>query len=133
MGTVGFHLYDHLENGQDLLVSKSIVSFQAVKEFFKNVFFNVIDEVEDSKASFTEKKDEIHFYCGDLSMAVINQGENITIWKLNPLDSKIMAILNFEAGHCFIKYVNPVKVMYLSEAEIEDIFRITFLQPSKIH
>ena len=102
METVEFHLYDHLENGQDLLVSKSIASFQAVKEFFKNVFFNVIDEMEDNKAGFIEKRNEIHFYCGDLSMAVINQGENISIWKLNPRDSKIMAILNFQAGICFI-------------------------------
>jgi hypothetical protein len=133
MGTVEFHLKDQLECGQDFFVSKSIASFQTVKEFFKSVFFNFIDEMEDNTASFTEKRNEIHFYYGDLSMALIDQGDTITIWKLNPRESKIMAILNFEGDHCYIKYVNPVKVMYLGEAEIESIFKNAFLQPAETH
>ncbi len=133
METIEFHLHDGMDDGPGFLVSKSVASFQAVKEFFKNVFFNFINELDNEKASYTEKFHEIHFYCGDLSMAVIDQGDNITIWKLNPHESKIMAILSFETGYCFIKYPNPVKVMYLTEEEIEDIFKKTFLQPKKMH
>jgi hypothetical protein len=66
-------------------------------------------------------------------MAIIDQGDNITIWKLASNESKIVAILAFEEGHCFVKYVDPVKIVYLSEDEIEEIFEQGFLQTMRSH
>lgn len=126
-------LIDRIENAQHYLESKQISSYEAVKEFFKNVFFNFLNEVDDSKIGITEKRHELYLYIGDLSIAIIDQGDNITIWKLSSTVSQIQAILTFESGHCFVKYVDPVKVAYLCEYEIEKIFELGFLKTIRSH
>jgi hypothetical protein len=126
-------LIDRVEVAQHFLESKEINSYKAVKEYFKNVFVNFLNEVDNNKTGITEKKHEIYFYLGEMSMAIIDQGDNITIWKLTSTNSKIEAILSFEDGHCFVKYVNPVKVVYLSEDEIEKIFEQVFLKTVQTH
>jgi hypothetical protein len=126
-------LLDRIENAQHYLESKQINSYDAVKEYFKNVFFNFLNGVDDNKTGITEKKHELYLYFGDLSMALIDQGSNITVWKITATESRIMAILTFEKGHCFVKYVEPVKIAYLCEDEIEMIFEQTFLQTANSH
>lgn len=122
-----------IEENQHFLESKKITSFQAVKEFFKNVFLDFITHVDSEKASFTEKKHEIYFYIGESSMSVIEQEDKITIWGLEAKASKIIAIVDFEGGYSFVKFINPLKITYLCEEEIEEIFKQVFQYPAVIH
>jgi hypothetical protein len=133
METLKSQLAGRIENVQPYLESREINSYSAVKEYFKSVFFNFLNHVEESKSGITEKKYELYLYLGNLSMAVIEQEDNITVWTLTPTESRIIAILKFEEGHCFVKYVNPVKIVYLSEAEIESIFKQGFLKSIQSH
>lgn len=127
------HIVDRIEDTHHFLESKEIHSFETVKEFFKNVFYNFMNEVEDSQASLVEKRHEIFFYIGELSMSIIDMGEQITIWKTSNRQSKIVASLFFTDKNCYVKYSNPTEVHYLSEDEIEDIFNKVFLGVETIH
>lgn len=133
METLKINNDNRIEETQNFLESKKINSFQAVKEFFKNVFLDFIAEVDSSTASFTEKKHEIHFYSGESSMAVIDQDDKIAIWRLDHKAGKIIAILDFEAGFSFVKYVNPVRIAYLCEDEIKEIFARAFKSSAVLH
>lgn len=126
-------LIDRIENAQHYLESKEISSYEAVKEYFKSVFINFLNGVEESKSGITEKKHELHLYLGDTSLGIIDQEDNITVWRLSSAESKIIAILVFEKGHCFVKYVDPFKVAYLSEDEIEEILELGFLKTIQAH
>jgi hypothetical protein len=128
METWKYQLTDRIESVLPYLESKEINSYEAVKEYFKSVFSNFLFGVEESKSGITEKKHELYLYLGNLSMAVIDQEDSITVWTLTNTESKIIAILDFEKGHCFVKYVNPVRIVYLSEDEIEKILEQGFLK-----
>jgi hypothetical protein len=133
METWKSQLMDGIEDLQPYLESKEINSYEAVKEYFKNVFSNFLNRVEESKSGITERKHELYLYLGNLSMAVIDQEDTITVWSLTSKESGIIAILDFEKGHCFVKYVNPIRIVYLSESEIEKIFEQGFLQSIQSH
>lgn len=133
METWKSQLMDGIEDLQPYLESKEINSYEAVKEYFKNVFSNFLNGVEESKSGITERKHELYLYLGKLSMAIIDQEDNITVWSLSSTESRIIAILDFEKGHCFVKYVNPMRTVYLSEIEIEKIFEQGFLKTIQSH
>jgi hypothetical protein len=133
METWKYQLMDRIESLLPYQESKEINSYEAVKEYFKSVFSNFLNGVEESKSGITEKKHELYLYLGSLSMAVIDQEESITVWTLTATESKIVAILNFDNGHCFVKYVNPVRIVYLSEDEIERILEQGFLKTTQSH
>lgn len=133
METLKNQITDQIENVQPYLESRKINSYSAVKEFFKSVYFTFLNDVDENKSGITEKKHELYLFLGNLSMAVIDQEDNITVWALTSTESRIIAILKFEKGHCFVKYVDPVKIVYLSEAEIENIFEQGFFKKIQIH
>ena len=127
------HLVDAVEDAQHFLESKEIHSFEAVKEYFKNVFYQFINEVDESQASLVEKRHEIYFYLGESSMSIIDMGEQMTVWKSTSVKSNLVATLFFNEEHCFVRYNNQPKIHYLSEDEIEDLFNEVFLQETTIH
>lgn len=133
METLKNQITDQIENVQPYLESRKINSYSAVKEFFKSVYFTFLNDVDENKSGITEKKHELYLFLGNLSMAVIDQEDNITVWALTSTESRIIAILKFEKGHCFVKYVDPVKIVYLSEAEIENIFEQGFFKKIQSH
>ena len=108
--------------------SKEIHSFETVKAFFKNVFYEYVNEIEDCHAGLTEKNHEISFYIGDSSMDLIHQGDQITIWKHTLNENIIIGFIEFHADHCSVKYVHPVQVRYLCEDEINGLFYEAFQQ-----
>lgn len=126
-------MVDHVEKAEHFLESKEIQSFTMIKEFFKNVFYNFLNEIDDVQVSLVEKSSEISFYVGGLSLSIIDNGEQVMIWKTNDRKSKPVASLFFSDDHCFVKYSNPLQVHYLSEDEIEDLFHEVFLQTQTIH
>ena len=127
METLKNQITDQIENVQPYLESRKINSYSAVKEFFKSVYFTFLNDVDENKSGITEKKHELYLFLGNLSMAVIDQEDNITVWALTSTESRIIAILKFEKGHCFVKYVDPVKIVYLSEAS--RIVAMSFCEP----
>jgi hypothetical protein len=133
METLKNQITDQIENVQPYLESREINSYSAVKEFFKSVYFTFLNDVDENKSGITEKKHELYLFLGNLSMAVIDQEDNITVWALTSTESRIIAILKFEEGHCFVKYIDPVKIVYLSEAEIENIFEQGFFKTIESH
>lgn len=131
MEILGKNAVDMVETVQHFLESKEIHSFETIKAFFKNVFYEYMNEVEDCQAGLTEKNQSISFYIGETSMDLLNHGDQIMIWMHTHDENRMMGFIEFHVDHYSIEYARPLKVRYLCEDEIMEIFRKAF-QPRAI-